>query len=250
MINAIIQARMGSTRYPGKIFSVLVGKPLIWHVIDRLKYSEKIETVILATTDTIKDDKLAQWAVNQGVNLYRGSENNVLERFYCAAKQFHSDLIVRITADDPFKDPVIIDNVICKLLDERLDFACNNNPPTFPEGLDAEVFTFEALERAFLNSVDDYEKEHVTQFFYRNKDYFKQANYSYKVDLSSLRWTIDTELDYEMARKVYDLLYKENEIFLMDDILEILKQFPEIREINNKVERSAMYKLNENEKIY
>lgn len=242
MIVAIIQARLGSTRLPRKIFAELANKPLIWHVVDRLKYSQRIDKIVLATTDTSTDDELAKWAQNEGIALFRGSENNVLERYYYAAKQFSADVIVRITADDPFKDPIIIDKVIEKLFDERLEFAYNNNPPTFPEGLDTEIFTFSALEKAYLQSVDDYEKEHVTQYFYRNKNNFKQANYSNDHNLSGFRWTIDTELDYEMTKHVYDILYKENEIFLMDNILKLLEQNPKISQINKEVSRSAMYK--------
>jgi spore coat polysaccharide biosynthesis protein SpsF len=242
MIAAIIQARLGSTRFPRKIFADLAGKPLIRHIIDRLKYSEKIDKIVMATTSTTTDDELAAWAVNEGVALYRGSENNVLERFYLSAKEFSANVVVRITADDPFKDPVIIDKVISKLQGEKLDFAYNNHPPTFPEGLDTEVFTFSALESAYSKSVDDYEKEHVTQYFYRNKTLFKQANYSNDQDLSELRWTIDTGLDYEMAKRVYNILYKPDEIFLMDDILKVLEQHPEIALINKDVARSDMYK--------
>lgn len=242
MIVAIIQARLGSTRLPRKIFAELSNKPLIWHVVERLKYSQKIDKIVLATTTTSIDDELATWAEREGIALFRGSENNVLERYYFAAKQSSANVIVRITADDPFKDPIIIDKVIDKLLEERLEFAYNNNPPTFPEGLDTEVFTFSALEKAFLQSVDDYEKEHVTQYFYRNITNFKQANYSNDHNLSGLRWTIDTELDYEMTKHVYNMLYKENEIFLMDDILELLEKNPKISEINKEVSRSSMYK--------
>jgi spore coat polysaccharide biosynthesis protein SpsF len=242
MIAAIIQARMGSTRFPGKTFCELAGKPLIWHVVNRLKYSGKIDQIIIATTDTVKDDILADWAARECVSLFRGSENNVLERYYHAARQYEADIIVRITADDPFKDPSIIDRVITMLQDEKLDFACNNNPPSFPEGLDTEVFTFGALERAFIDARDDFEKEHVTQFFYRNKEEFRQANLANEKDLSFLRWTIDTESDYKMAERVYRLLYRENNIFQMEDILEILRQNPDIQELNNNVERSAMYK--------
>lgn len=241
-IVAIIQARLGSTRFPQKVFAVLSGKPLIWHVVNRLKYSNKINRIVLATTDKHTDDELAKWADIEGINYFRGSENNVLERFYFTAKKYSADIILRITADDPFKDPQIIDEVIEKLIQEKLDFAYNNNPPTFPEGLDTEVFTFEALEKAYLQSVDDYEKEHVTQYFYRNKNSFKQANLYANRNLSHLRWTIDTELDYKMTKQVYFHLYKSNEIFLMNDILQLINDKPEIAQININVERSAMYK--------
>ena len=241
-IVAIIQARLGSTRYPKKIFSNLADKPLIWHVIDRLKYSQNINQIVLATTNTKSDDELASWAQNEGLLLYRGSENNVLERYYFAAKLFSADIIVRITADDPFKDPKIIDKVIDKLVDEKLDFAYNNHPPTFPEGLDTEVFTFDALENAYLNSKDDYEREHVTQYFYRNQAEFSQANLYNNNNLSNLRWTIDTELDYEMVKQIYDILYLENKIFYTDDILDFLTKNPKISQINQTVARSDMYK--------
>ena len=241
-IVAIIQARLGSTRLAKKVFADLAGKPLIWHVINRLKYSDRINNIVLATTNSILDDELASWAIKEQVNLFRGSENNVLERFYFAAKHYSADIIVRITADDPFKDPLIIDKVIDMLLVDKLDFAYNNNPPTFPEGLDTEVFTFDALEIAYSKSQDIYEKEHVTQYFYRNEAKFNQANYSNENNLSNLRWTIDTELDYEMTKQVYELIYKENEIFFMDDILDCLHKYPEISRINQTVTRSDMYK--------
>jgi len=241
-IVAIIQARLGSTRLPNKVFADLAGKPLIWHVINRLNFSKRINNIVLATTSTPKDDELARWTELEGVQLFRGSENNVLERFYYAAKQYDADIVVRITADDPFKDPTIIDKVILKLLEEKLDFAYNNNPPTFPEGLDTEVFTFKSLEKAYFKSNDDFEKEHVTQYLYRNKESFAQSNLFNEIDISNLRWTIDTNLDYEMTQKIYNSLYKEGEIFLTDDILNLIQEKPEICQINIDVARSAMYK--------
>jgi len=241
-IVAIIQARLGSTRLPKKVFADLAGKPLIWHVINRLKYSDRINNIVLATTNSCVDDELAYWATKEQVNLFRGSENNVLERFYLAAKHYSADIIVRITADDPFKDPAIIDKVIDKLLEENLDFAYNNNPPTFPEGLDTEVFTYNAIEKAYFHSNDDYEKEHVTQYFYRNSELFKQSNFENVNNISNLRWTIDTELDYEMTKQVYNVLYKNGSIFQTNDILQLLDEKPEISQINIDVVRSAMYK--------
>ena len=242
MIIAIIQARLGSTRLPKKVFADIEKKPLIWHVVDRLKSSKKIDKIIIATTKNPIDNDLESWAKIEGVKLYRGSENNVLERFYFAAKQYSADIVVRITADDPFKDPVIIDRVIDNLINKKLDFCYNNNPPTFPEGLDAEVFTFNAIERAYFNCSNDFEKEHVTQYMYKNKTLFKQFNIINKKNLSNFRWTIDTKLDYEMVKQVYKHLYNPNRIFLMDDILELLDKRHEISEINKNVLRSNMYK--------
>lgn len=241
MIAAIIQARTGSKRLPDKVFKLLCNKPLIWHVTNRLKYSRKIETVILATTLNEKDNALENWASENGIPCFRGSEENVLERYYNAAQYFSVDTIVRITADDPFKDPQVIDKVITLFEEKKLDFAYNNNPPTFPEGLDTEVFSFEALTRAYNSSVDLYEKEHVTQYFYRNPALFSQLCLRNPTDLSYLRWTIDTQKDWDMAEIVYNNLYPSNPKFSMGDILELLKKNPSIAELNSDVKRSAMY---------
>jgi spore coat polysaccharide biosynthesis protein SpsF len=123
-----------------------------------------------------------------------------------------------------------------------LDFAYNNSPPTFPEGIDTEVFTYNSIEVAALNSIDPFEREHVTQYFYRNKAIFRQANYPYIRDISNLRWTIDTELDLRFAREIYENLYTEGEIFYLEDILNLIERKPGLKEINKNVERSAMYK--------
>jgi spore coat polysaccharide biosynthesis protein SpsF len=244
MTAAIIQARTGSSRLPNKVLKELCGRPLIWHIINRIKASEKIDLIILATTENRNDDILESWALDNNVLCFRGDENNVLDRYYKAASLFSVKTIVRITADDPFKDPEIIDKVIELFEDKKLDFANNNNPPSFPEGLDVEVFSFKALQTAWLNSKDDFEKEHVTQYFYRNTTLFRQDCLRNNVDLSGLRWTIDTQDDWNMAEIVYNKLYPGKNIFKMADILELLKRAPHIAEINMKVERSAMYKKN------
>jgi len=240
-ITAIIQARTNSSRYPNKVFASLAGKPLIWHVINRLKASKKIDEIVIATTVNRSDDILKDWATSENVSYFRGEENDVLNRFYETAKRYESDIIVRITSDDPFKDPRIIDKVIGVLLDHDLDFAYNNYPPSFPEGLDTEVFSFHALDLANSNSKDMFEREHVTQYFYRNPMLFKQENICNDKDISRLRWTIDTVQDYRLVENVYKALFKENEIFLMEDILKYLQKHPEVSEINMDVKRSAMY---------
>jgi spore coat polysaccharide biosynthesis protein SpsF len=244
MVVAIVQARNGSTRFPSKIFAELMGKPLIWHVLNRLSYCEKIDKTIIATTTNPNDDQLKEWADSQNVYIYRGSENDVLNRYYSAAKALKlqdDDIIVRITADDPFKEPSLIDKVIKVIEDKEAEFAYNNFPPTFPEGLDCEVFTMRALHKSEKEAKDPFEREHVTQYMFRHPEFFKGKNVASENNLSFLRFTIDTRDDYKMVQEVYRHLYKENRIFNLDDILELFKRFPEIPEMNKNVPRSAMY---------
>ena len=241
--NAIIQARCGSTRFPNKVFADVNGKPLIWHVVNRLTHAKTINKIVIATTINEKDDKIEKWCNENNVACYRGSENDVLNRYYSASVAFPSDVVVRITADDPFKEPAVIDAVVNKLINEGFDHVTNNFPPSWPEGLDCEAFTFAALEASEKSTNDAFEREHVTQYIYHNPDKFKIGNVASPKNLSYLRWTIDKEVDYEMVKAVYAHRNPANtDILLLDEILDILEKNPEIKEINSSVERSAMYK--------
>ena len=215
---------------------------MIWHVFDRIQSSRFINSFVLATTNNELDNSLVVWAKDNDTLYFCGDEKNVLKRYYDAAKCYKADIIVRITSDDPFKDIDIIDNVISLLINNKLDFAFNNKPPTFPEGMDVEVFTFDALEKAYLQCNDDFEKEHVTQFFHKNVKLFNMKNLSYKENLSNYRWTIDTKLDLEMTRLVYNKIYNVNKTFNMNDILNLFVYHPDIPLMNQFVERSQMYK--------
>ena len=242
-VNAIIQARCGSTRFPNKVFALIDGKPLLWHVVNRLKYATKIDDIIVATTVSEKDDKIEDWCKENNVHCFRGSEENVLNRYYSASEAFPSDYVVRITADDPFKEPKVIDAVITKLIEEGYDHVTNNLPPSFPEGLDCEAFKKSALDRSEKEAETAFEREHVTQYIYHHPEIFKIGNVSNPENLSYLRWTVDKDVDFEMVKAVYAHRNPANKgILLMDEILEILKANPEIEKINSEVERSAMYK--------
>ncbi len=241
-VNAIIQARCGSTRFPNKVFALIDGKPLLWHVVNRLKYATKIDDIIVATTVSEKDDKIEEWCKENNVHCFRGSEENVLNRYYSASEAFPSDYVVRITADDPFKEPKVIDAVITKLIEGGYDHVTNNLPPSFPEGLDCEAFKKEALDRSEKESETAFEREHVTQYIYHHPEIFKIGNVSNAENLSHLRWTIDKNEDFEMVKAVYAHRNPAHKgILLMDEILEILRNNPEIAKINSEVERSAMY---------
>ncbi len=241
-VNAIIQARCGSTRFPNKVFAPIDGKPLLWHVVNRLTYAKKIDKIVIATTENANDDQIEKWCKENQIDCFRGSTNDVLNRYYSASLAYPSDVVVRITADDPFKEPSVIDRVISKLEEEKLDYVTNNYPPSFPEGLDCEAFTFEALEKMERKARDSFEREHVTQYIFRHTDEFKMGNVSNDSDISAYRWTIDTTTDYEMVCAVYAKRDPASQgILLMDEILNILGMNPEISKINSDVARSAMY---------
>ena len=169
-VNAIIQARCGSTRFPNKVFALIDGKPLLWHVVNRLKHATKIDDIIVATTVSEKDDKIEEWCKENNVHCFRGSEENVLNRYYSASEAFPSDYVVRITADDPFKEPKVIDAVISKLIEEGYDHVTNNLPPSFPEDLDCEAFKKSALDRSEKEAETACEREHVTQYIYHHPE--------------------------------------------------------------------------------
>lgn len=241
-VAAIIQARRGSTRLPDKVFLELSNKPLLEHVVNRLKKSDLLQEIIIATTDLPDDNLIETWANSNNISVFRGSENNVLERYYEAAKKYQIDVIVRITADDPFKDYRLVDEAVRVLIDNKLDFVCNNNPVSFPEGLDVEVLTFNALEVSYNNVISDFDKEHVTQYIHKNKDNFNIANIQNEKDLSFYRWTLDTIEDYQFAQTIYSELYKEGDVFLREEIFELLEKSPLILELNKKVNRSDLYR--------
>ena len=239
---AIIQARTGSTRLPNKIFLKLANASLLSHVVDRLRPSKEIDQIVIATTTSLKDNSIEEWCLNNSLDYFRGSENNVLDRYYQTAKKFNADIIIRVTADDPFKDYRLIDQAVKIIKDKNYDFVCNNNPVSFPEGLDVEVLSIDALTKSFFNSTSNFEKEHVTQYIYRNINSFKTFNIKNIKNLSFHRWTIDTEDDYLFAIEIYNNLYDINNIFLSEDIYKLLDKNSQLLKINNEVKKSDLYK--------
>lgn len=236
-IDAIFQVRMGSTRLPKKMFKKICGKPLLWHVIQRVKSSNLVNRIILATTHKKEDDRIVKFAKKMRLPYYQGNNKDVLDRIYKTAKKFRSDIIIRITPDDPFKDPKIIDSFIKYFLKhkDQLDYLSNTIKPTYPEGLDIEIFSFGALERAWQEAKKPSEREHVTPYIWKNPKKFRIKNLSYKKNLSKLRWTIDYLEDLKFAREVYRRLYPKKKIFLMEDILKILKKEPKLQSINQGI---------------
>lgn len=240
-IVAIIQARVGATRLPGKTLADIAGKPLLAHVIQRVRASRTVSEIVVATTTAPEDRAVLDLAVQYGVKVYAGSRDDVLDRFYQAAKLVSAEVIVRITADDPFKDPQVLDKIAQYFIDHpELDYASNTIEPTYPEGLDIEVFSFAALETAWREARLPSEREHVTPYIWKNPDKFKVANIKHDEDLSHLRWTIDYKEDLCFAREVYARLY-HGQVFLMEDILALLRAEPELCEINRGIARNVGY---------
>jgi len=248
MVYVIIQARMGSSRLPGKILMDLAGKPSLYHVYYRSLTASLVDRVVIATSVAGSDDKVEAFCKEFGLELFRGSENDVLDRFYRAALNAgatHGDVVVRITGDCPVIDPEIIDQVVSEIKSGDFDYCSNSFDRTYPDGLDAEAMTFKTLEYVWKKATWQSEREHVTSYINRNRDEFRISQLKYDDDLSELRWTVDYEDDYEFIKNIYEALYSKDEVFHMRDILAFLKENPKLEEINNSHEINEGLKKSE-----
>jgi|LGVF01.1.fsa_nt_gb spore coat polysaccharide biosynthesis protein SpsF (cytidylyltransferase family) len=235
-IVVIIQARVGSTRLPGKIMKRILGKTVLIHDLDRIKEMKTINKIVVATTDLEEDDIIVKAVKGYDGNIgtYRGSESDVLDRYYKAAKEFNADVIVRITSDCPLIDPNVSDLVVEAFLKNDCDYCCNTLPRTFPHGLDTEVFSLDALERVWEEAKSPYEREHVTPYIREDTNKFRRINVKNNDDLTHLRWTLDYPEDFEFITKIYERLYSKKKIFYMQDILNVLHAEHWLVEINSK----------------
>lgn len=240
---AIIQARMGSTRLPGKIMKNLLGKPVILWDLDRVSLSKLVDEIVVAIPYGKENDVIVDTVkeYNDKVKIVRGSEDDVLDRYYQAAMQTNADVVVRITSDCPLIDPVVIDEIIKLFLDKNCDYCSNSLIRTYPRGLDTEVFSFKVLEEAWNKAKKDYEREHVTPYIIDNPDKFTLLNVANDIDLSNMRWTLDTQEDLEFIDTIYKRMYSKNQFFLMDDVLKLLEKEPELIDINNHIEQKQVY---------
>lgn len=239
---AIIQARMGSTRLPGKVMKEIVGKPMLWHIVNRLSWSKLIDEIVIATTTNKEDLIIVEFAEKQGISCYAGSAEDVLDRYYQVAQKFGAEIIVRITADCPLIDPNIADKIIDNfLIDAELDYASNTLVPTYPDGLDVEVLSLNALEKAWKNANKKSEREHVTPYIKNHPETFKLVNVKENFDLSSLRWTVDYPEDFHFIETIYKNLYVGKEIFLMGDVISLIKQRSDLENINKGFIRDEGY---------
>ncbi len=232
---------MGSTRLPGKATKEVLGRPLLAYLIERLKRVKGSSTIILATTTKAADNVLINYASGMEIDSFRGSEDNVLERFYLAAKARHLDVIVRVTADCPLVDPAVIDQVIATFVEHypQIDYVSNTLERSYPRGMDVEVFSFKALERAYREASHVDELEHVTPYLYRHPDIFKLKSVKLDSDESKHRWTVDTGEDFELIRLLIEALYPKNPQFTLADLLKVMKSHPEWEQINAHIRQKT-----------
>jgi spore coat polysaccharide biosynthesis protein SpsF len=231
MAIGIIQARMSSSRLPGKVVKPILSRPMILLQIERLQRANELNSLIVATSNENSDDYLAQLLESAGVKVYRGPLENVYERYLGLLAKLDSSesTIVRITADCPLIDPAIVDKAILIFKNDDFDYLSNSLVRTFPRGLDIEVFHRNTFENAKdLFPLSRYQKEHVTPVFYQNPNFYKLGSLENSIDYSNLRWTVDTQKDFDFVRLVYENLYNEKKDFDMNDILEFLNQNPTI----------------------
>lgn len=235
---AILQARTSSTRLPGKVLKPILGQPMLARQLERNLRSTNIDKLIVATSDQPDDQAVADLCKAVGVECFRGSLNDVLDRYYQAAAERNADHIVRLTGDCPLADPEVIDRVIEFYLNGDYDYVSNIIEPSFPHGLDVELFRFEALKTAWQEATLQPQREHVTPFICRQPDRFKLANFKHSQDLSHYRWTVDEPEDFELITAIYEGLYPTNPEFDMDAILHFLKDNPDLQKINQAFHRT------------
>jgi len=238
---AIVQARTGSTRLPSKVLLDLAGAPVLERVLTRLQRCRRLDEVVVATTDLSRDDVLAELCQQHGWPVFRGSEQDVLDRYYQAASAHAAEAVVRITSDCPLIEPKVVDRVVDEFLQRQpaVSYASNAVPRrTYPRGLDTEVFTFTALERAWREDDRPAYREHVTPYINSNPELFSIHCVEHSEDYSHLRWTVDTPEDLELVRRIYDALGGDD--FTWDEVRALLDEHPQWLEINRHVEQKKV----------
>jgi spore coat polysaccharide biosynthesis protein SpsF len=241
---AVLQARMSSSRLPGKVMMPLLGEPMVMRQVERIRRCRRIDGIVLATSTDSADDPLAQLAGGLGIPVVRGPLDDVLARYVLAIEQFEPDVVVRLTADCPLTSPAVIDAIIEQFSTSEVDYCSNTLTPTFPDGLDAEVVRASVLVDVAGVSDDAAEREHVTLGVYRRSERYRLANHAGPVDLSSLRWTVDTPDDFAFVTSVYEALYPADPDFDLADVLALIEREPGLsRTTDDEVRNAALLGL-------
>lgn len=233
----IVQARMTSTRLPGKVLLPLAGEPMLTRLVERLRRVQHADGIVVATTNNATDDPIAALCAQLGVPCHRGSEHDVLSRYADAARLHGADVVVRITSDCPLIDPALIDRVIAVYEEGDSDYVSNMLPPTWPYGMAVEVFGAAALAQAHAEATQAAEREHVTPFLYWHPERYRLRNVASPVDLSQHRWTVDTPEDYELVRRLFDHLISTHPHFTQADVLALLEQHPDWIALNQHIQQ-------------
>jgi spore coat polysaccharide biosynthesis protein SpsF len=241
-VAAIIQARMGSTRLSGKVLKKVLGKSLLEYQLERVTRAEMIEEIIIATTIKEDDDPIVALCKELSIPYYRGSEDDVLSRYFEAATKYEVDAIVRLTSDCPVIDPKVIDKTIKVFLEGEYDYVSNSIERTYPRGMDTEVFSYQGLEEIQQKASKTYEREHVTPYFYQHPEQYNLTCVLHNEDLSRYRLTVDTKEDFELIKCIIQDLYPKKHNFTLEEIIETLQENPDLFFINSHVEQK---KLNE-----
>jgi len=230
---------MGSTRLPGKVLMDIGGRTTLTRVVRRLSRATLINEVIVATSDVPADDPIVRECERLDIPCFRGSESDVLDRYYWTAKNFDADAVVRITSDCPLIDPQLVDETIQAFAAEEADYASNVIPRTYPRGLDTEVFTTEALAWAWLEAREPHQREHVTPYFYEHPGTFKIASAAGDADFSHHRWTLDTPEDLELIRAIC-FRFDDRDDFSWRDVLDLMEREPELSQLNAHIVQKAV----------
>lgn len=236
---AIIQARMGSTRLPGKALREIAGKTMLARVVARVRRASLLDQIIIATTTEPADQAIVAECERLGEVCFQGSEEDVLDRYYQAAKSFDVDVVVRITSDCPLIEPSIIDQVIATFHKTGADYVSNTLSRTFPRGLDTEVLKFSALQQSWQATTEPYQRTHVTPYIYQNPDLFRLEEVVSTINYSQHRWTVDTLTDWQLVEAIYKHFAPQTD-FDWQDILHLLKQQPQLQAINAGIEQKEL----------
>jgi glutamate-1-semialdehyde 2,1-aminomutase len=247
-IVAIVQARMGSTRLPNKVMKPIGGIPMIELLLTRLSKSQQIDQIVLATSIDPRNNTLVDHVEKLGYVCVRGSENDVLNRYFVAARQVNAEIIIRITGDCPMVDPALVDHAIQTFVSSNVDYLSNAAPATFPDGLDIEVFTFKALEKAAQESVEPFDREHVTPYL-RTSGLYKTAALTHTEDLSDLRWTVDEPADFKLVSQVFEH-FAPDVFFSWTQVLDLQRSKPEFFTINHHISRNEGANMDTGQKLW
>jgi spore coat polysaccharide biosynthesis protein SpsF (cytidylyltransferase family) len=235
---AILQARTSSSRLPGKVLRPILGEPMLFRQIERIRRARRIDRLIVATSIDRSDDVLASECAIRDIECTRGSLTDVLDRFVCGARAYGPDIVVRLTGDCPLADPELIDAILVRFEVGDLDYLTNADPPTYPDGLDVEAMKFSGLLVAHHEAKLPSEREHVTSFLRAHPERFRLGNLRSPHDLSAMRWTVDEPQDFEFVSAVYEGIYPGKPNFTTADVMEFLDANPQLQLINSSIERN------------